>query len=464
MSNINLFDDLAAQFGTTLVDIVSTSIDTSALSAATPPTLNDSFDGDTDINLLSGDGILAIGDELVVTLVVTIDPDASGSSTQLRNQATATGADPDGNQFSDLSDDPDNLASNSDPTPIYIADLGVAKSVVGVPVEQAAGIFVVTYQVVVENPGTVDLTNLSLIEDVAENFGAPFINASNLVLASGPSDPGSSISLNSGFNGGSNTELIDATATNLLQTGDSFVLEFDVEFDATLVMGVLSNQIEGSADAVDEDGDSVFLASGAQAEAFGLGNAEFDPGSGNLNNQSETDGATGNPPTFTGLAPISARRLSNFLNTPSPIFSGTAADPLSLQSNRPVTGGYSVDAGTGDCGCPEPINPCCQPVDSEPVCEEPVHVEDPCGCETGSVPVSSADSIPDEILAGEAIPADVILDSANVEAEDSTESDEQTLEESDSIEAVNSVDIRIDRAENKRMPSFLKRFSNWMLG
>ena len=50
--------------------------------------------------------------------------------------------------------------------------VGVAKDVVGVPVAQADGTFLVTYEVVVENTGGTDLIDLSVVEDLSAEFGS----------------------------------------------------------------------------------------------------------------------------------------------------------------------------------------------------------------------------------------------------------------------------------------------------
>ena len=64
----------------------------------------------------------------------------------------------------------------NDPTPIIIADVSAAKEAVGQPVALGNGNHEVTYQVVIENTGTVDLANLTLGEDLATQFGAAYVN------------------------------------------------------------------------------------------------------------------------------------------------------------------------------------------------------------------------------------------------------------------------------------------------
>ena len=117
---------------------------------------------------------------------------------------SGTGVNPDGTPMTDAngnpivaSDDSDNGlnpdgengnedsvdgVANNDVTGILIADLGIAKSIVGDPVLTEIGNYVVTYRVVVENTGTVDLAELSLLEDLTNQFGSAFVNAGNLIL------------------------------------------------------------------------------------------------------------------------------------------------------------------------------------------------------------------------------------------------------------------------------------------
>ena len=491
LNNLTLLDDIASEFGAALVSVGNVSVQNFA-GTGSSPAINNNWVSDTSQSIISG-GTANVGDSFEIVFTAMIDPDAAGQSLQLNNQAFATGqaVDSAGNPLQSIDgtlltafDESDNGTDSrsengqadsdgffgNDPTPILIADLGVAKSIIRGPTEQpAAGIFVVTYQVVVENTGTVDLTNLSLIEDIADHFGSPFIEARNLALVSAPNDPGSSVVLNlSGFDGDADTELIDTTVTNVLQTGDSFVIEFDVEFDATLVMGVLSNQIEGTGDAVDENGNPILLSGGDQATAFDLSDAGFDPNASNLDafgdagtsddptifdTPNVNTGASGNPPRLPGFTPLSTNLLSDLLGAPGPIYSGMAVDPLSLESGRAVTGGYSVDVRT-ECGCPEPINPCCQPVEEILPCDAPMveAEESSYEIENVAVPVAPENHVSDEVRGN----------SENLENQDSTEADAEMAKETQEVEQANSEELRIDWAENKRGPSFLKRFSGWL--
>ena len=181
-----------------------------------------------------------IGDSFEVVYTVTIDPDGLDSVSQsLNNQATATGdgINPDTGlpdpalmttDDSDNGTDPnsDNGSGTiDDPTPVIIADVSAAKEVVGTPTLLSNGNFEATYQVVIENTGTVDLANLTLAEDLATQFGAAYVNASSLTLNTPPADPTSVVTLDStNWNGGSATEIVDTITPSLLAVGDSFVL------------------------------------------------------------------------------------------------------------------------------------------------------------------------------------------------------------------------------------------------
>jgi len=68
------------------------------------------------------------------------------------------------------------------------------------------------------------------------------------------------------------------------------------------------------------------------------------------------------------IAPIGinllSNQISNFLGGPGPIYSGVPiagnANPLTLQSARPVTGGYATQFATPTdmgCGCPDVVQP-----------------------------------------------------------------------------------------------------------
>ena len=318
LTNLTLFDDIAAQFGAAFVSVGDVAVE-NFVGSGTAPTVNGAWAGDTSQTIISG-GTANVGDTFEVVFTATVDPDAIDNAGSLNNQATTNGEALDSNgrpltdglgnpiTASDVSDngaDPnaengeevtgDGVFAN-DPTPLLIADLGLAKSLIGEPVLTETGTFVVTYQLVVENTGTLDLGSLSLLEDVAGQFGSPFVDAGNLVLVSGPSDPGSSIAVDSaGFNGASAIEIIDTSEKNVLVVGDSFTVTFDVEIDPAEVTDPLANSIIGSGNAIDANGDEILDSNGDPIVANDLSDSGGDPSG--TNSEAPDDQGTPDDPT-----------------------------------------------------------------------------------------------------------------------------------------------------------------------
>ena len=199
-------------------------------------------------------GTINQGAFAVITLTGTVDVGQAGNTiTNITTAATGDQIDP-----STAGDDLDESVS-----PLVVADLGIAKSIVGEPVLTDTGNYVVTYEVVIENTGNVALADLSLLEDLQTQFGAPFVDAGNLTITVAPSDAQSTVSVDSaGWNGGSSIELIDTSSSSLLAVGDSFTIQFDVEIDPSQVDAPLANQVEGSGDAVGSDGNPLTDSSG----------------------------------------------------------------------------------------------------------------------------------------------------------------------------------------------------------
>ena len=344
LDNVQILDDVANLFGAQFVGIVPGSVAITSFSGAgNAPTVNAAFEGDTTQSLITSNGPLEIGDAFQVVFTTTIDPDAEFSFDGLVNQATSTGDAVDAlgvsitdefgtplTAFDDSDNGTDTLGENgedngdgtfaNDVTPVQIADIGVAKSIAGEPEVLANGNSVVTFQVVVQNTGTVDLGSLSLVEDIATQFGDAFISASNLTLTAGPTGPTSNIALASdaaGFNGATVTELLDQSIDNRLEIGDSFTIEFTVEVDPAGTTGTLENQVVGNGAGIDQDGNAVFDADGNQIFAHDLSDSGTDPGGVNAD-QGDDNGTSDDPSLFTpaqrGLSQISGTVFNDLNN------------------------------------------------------------------------------------------------------------------------------------------------------
>lgn len=192
---------------------------------------------------------------------------------------------------------------------LFVADVGVAKSIVGDPVELDNGNFSLTYEVVVENLGAYAISDLSLVENLADQFGDAFVSASGLTFVTDPSSD-SQIILNEDWDGRSETEILQADSD--LALGDRFVFRFDVEvdtaqFDATDVAG---NQIVATGTAVDAEGNPVTTANGSVVGISDRSDSGTDPNSTNPGAPGDT-GAT-NDPTRLYIPSVGVAKLADF--------------------------------------------------------------------------------------------------------------------------------------------------------
>ena len=254
----------------------------------------DYIDTDSD-----GDGMSDM-DESGLTLS-GMDTDGDG----IDDAINASYCDPDGD-VSDPSGDLDNELGGTGEVGFreVLPEIGVAKEPIGTPVLQANGNYVVTYSIVVENAGMLDIGNLMLVEDLAMEFGAPFVGVSNLMLATAPSDPDSNIMLDTagatGWDGDANSNMIDTAAGGMiLAAGDTFTVTFDVEVDpdAGGAATPLDNQVVVSGVAFDENGDPLLDAEGNEIPAMddsdsGSNADPDDPNAGEPGDMGTTDDPT----------------------------------------------------------------------------------------------------------------------------------------------------------------------------
>jgi len=276
MDMLSLQEDVAAQYGSAFVAIVPQAGAPATIQSSTAtdaPEINASYDGGlTDAEVFDNTGAnvneIGMGQSVTIRLIFEVDPDATGAildaNNFLVNSATVSG-NHNGTTYTDESDDPnesDDVDPNSDNNPddpnlLFIADVSVAKEVVGTPVSLANGNFEVVYQLVVENGGNSDL-DVSLNDDLDAQFGAAFISAGSLSMISQPA--GDPITLDSAnWDGDTVTEMVDQSVSNILAGGESFTVQITVEVDpdATGTSQMLDNQATVSGDAVDENGDPI---------------------------------------------------------------------------------------------------------------------------------------------------------------------------------------------------------------
>lgn len=110
------------------------------------------------------------------------------------------------------------------------AIIGVGKSV-GTPVANANGSFTVPYLVRVDNPGDVPLNNVALIDDLRETYGTAAnsfsIEAGSVADASGEFAGATALTVNAGYDGRDNNNLLTDTG-NTLPVGGFGAVRFNV--------------------------------------------------------------------------------------------------------------------------------------------------------------------------------------------------------------------------------------------
>jgi len=309
LDNLTMFDDVMTEFGNAFVSASDVTIG-SLNGSGTLPAANTSWATDTSASMLIG-GSLDVGSSFDLSVSQGLNNQAVGGGDGVNPDGTPM-IDANGNPVT-VSDDSDSgtdaNAENDDATPILIADLSLAKSVLGDSILLPNGNYDVTYQLVVENTGTVDLAGLSLTEDLATQFGAGLIDAGGLTMAAAPTAANSVIALNSSFNGSSNPELMDTASASLLAIGDSFTLEFTVEINAIRLPSMnATNSVSGSAGGVDENGDPIIDPNGNPLNTNDDSDSGSDPSSDNSGEPGDTSGSDDPTPLpfFEPVLPIGA--------------------------------------------------------------------------------------------------------------------------------------------------------------
>ena len=191
LSDLSLTEDLADQFGGALISTTSPTIDATLAPTSTIPStlINSAWVGDTSLDLFDPaemSELLTPGEEFSITFDVTVDPDLlDDNSDFLTNTADVTGVGQnfDGNPVtvSDQSgaDNGDGLDTD-EPTAAIVPEIAVAKAA-GDAVANGDD-FDVTFTLVVENTGSVNLNSLTLFDDLAAEFGNALVGVSGLTV------------------------------------------------------------------------------------------------------------------------------------------------------------------------------------------------------------------------------------------------------------------------------------------
>lgn len=250
LSNVQLTDDLTATFPLPVTFQVVAGPQTNGVVAGNP-----AFNGITNINLLAPGQTLTPGQKDTIIFVVNVN--VGNTPGIFFNQVEAEGTDQQQVTVTDLSDfgfepDPnnDNLANGAgenDPTPVTLGItnstvIGIAKAMIDTSLVGCT--HNITYLIRVRNYGTEDLDNVSVTDNLAQAFPAPATYTISTVTASNPS-----FAINSGFNGNSDVNVLNA-ANSTLGAGQTVDIQFTVSIDFAGQCGLFENQVVATAQGV----------------------------------------------------------------------------------------------------------------------------------------------------------------------------------------------------------------------
>ena len=225
LSNVQVEDDLGQTYGAAeAFDVLGWSVESGVCAPAT------TYDGLVDLGLLSGDDSLMVSDTCTLQINVQVTPGAELGPYD--NSATAAGISPSGADVIDVSQDGtdadpdgDNDPSNDvDPTPATFSEqpeIGLAKAITDGPTRVAGRGYDVTYTLIVENTGQVQLDEVQIVDSLQTTFAtAESWQFQGHVVRDG------ACSLNTGFDGNADTKLL--SGNGVLAIGETCTIELNV--------------------------------------------------------------------------------------------------------------------------------------------------------------------------------------------------------------------------------------------
>ena len=283
LTNLQAVENLANEYGAGF-DSIQTGLMITASSltgAAVAPNLA-AWDGDATDTFFDGtSGLLEPGNSITLTFTARIDTNAGDTTapTDFTNQVDATGDGQTSDGVVPAMDSSDNGTNPStdngeggtdDPTPLQVPQIRSSKTY-GTITANADGSYTVPVTIVVENSGTIPLSNLSLIEDIEAEFGNALLGVDSPAISAVGTFTGVLPQLNSAWgDGNTTTDVIDpAQATETLPVGESYQFTFSAVVDPVAVDSQsqpLKNQATASGDGTNFDGATVTVTDDSGAD------------------------------------------------------------------------------------------------------------------------------------------------------------------------------------------------------
>jgi uncharacterized repeat protein (TIGR01451 family) len=214
--NIQIIEDLNAAFAG-LSGVVTNSVSVTLQPLSTQLTVNPSFNGISNINLLSGSDTLLAGQNALLSLTTTVTILPGDIGGPFENTILAVGESPSGQTVTGIAVEDVSFFEN----PAIL----LTKSVESV-VENPDGSQRITFRLTIENVGDVYAANLELYDDIVTQFAA--------YSPSGfEASEGRSLFVNENWNG--------TASSNILQAGQSFDPEIEDEYFVFVSFNVIPN-------------------------------------------------------------------------------------------------------------------------------------------------------------------------------------------------------------------------------
>ncbi|WP_207492485.1 Ig-like domain-containing protein [Aridibaculum aurantiacum] len=238
LRNVQVSDNFATTFGGAPVSVVS--VTSGQLS------VNNTFNGIGNNNLLAGTDILAVNEIKTVVVTVRVWP---ASLATYNNIAVASAQGPGNTVTTDNStngtnpdpDNDDNPNNNSIPTPVTFTEapvIGLAKRVVGTPINNGDGSYSVQYQLLVKNVGNVPLKNIQVVDNLATTFGGRPVTVDSVRTSS-------AFVANNIYNGTSNLNLL--AGNDSLAIGATATINIYLKVTPGNNLGVYNNTATANA-------------------------------------------------------------------------------------------------------------------------------------------------------------------------------------------------------------------------
>ena len=181
--------------------------------------------------------VMMVGEQVILTIDAEVIGRVDGTHRSIDLTANVTddlvnGIDP-------------NLADNTDIDIDEIPEIAVVKRLIGSADGSIAGNRQLTYELIVENTGSIELTDLSLLENLGAQFGAAYqgvVSAPTITNSTADIDPNLAI-----WDGSSTIDLLDG-ASGLLRPGQRFSIQFAIEIDVDQLHFGSSNQVTAFGD------------------------------------------------------------------------------------------------------------------------------------------------------------------------------------------------------------------------